>query len=165
MDFSGIDTLELLRPQVWRHLRESGVLLKRSRMPLEPQMNERCQHDPVPQRHACTRSGEPRQRWALERACGELKTAKRPFSATARGCGKPLRRVSRGAYQQPEHAPAYPSIWASRMRRAPYFRARCPKKACAYRSNPPLGRPDFPPGRCSPSAATGAMRCSRGTSA
>ena len=86
VDFSGIDTLSFALHK-FGGICGSGVLLKRSRMPLEPQMNGGAST-------TLYRSGTPALGLAASSALN-AKTAVLSFSATANGFGRHLRRIPR----------------------------------------------------------------------
>ena len=107
VNFSGIDTMSFA-PHKFGGLCGSGVLLKRSRMPLEPQMNGGASTDALPQRH--TGTGACRVR--CTRAPARLRAAQKPLCHCPSAPRTPAQgalRLSGRVYQQPgARCPAYP---------------------------------------------------------
>ena len=164
VNFAGIDTLSFA-PHKFGGICGSGVLLKRSRMPLEPQMNGGAST-------TLYRSGTPAlglaasSALALQLACDEREKPLCGRSAPQRTASEGTCGVSRGAYQQSgARRAAYPQSERQECERHRISARAVRKKACAYRSNPPARRTDFPPGRCSPSAVIAKMHCPHGASA
>ena len=141
----------------------SGVLLKRQgRRPLEPLLHGGTSTTHLPQRHARTRPWRQRRRRPCSRACGEREERTVPVvSAPQRAAGGtvcgvyPQVRINSPAGAVPHILNL--SVEGVRGSRVPAG-AVGPGRVRVGQS-PPARLTGCPPGRCSPSAGTGATPC------
>lgn len=164
VNFSGIDTMSFA-PHKFGGLCGSGVLLKRSRMPLEPQMNGGASHDALPQRHTGTGACRVPLHSRSSSPASSTKTAVPLSVGTVNACAgrsPPIRPCISTARSTPSRIF---STSASKMSREPCFSVRFPKKASACRSNPPARRTACPRARYSLSAVTAGTHFPHGASA
>ena len=146
MDFSGIDTLSFA-PHKFGGIYGSGVLLKRSRMPLEPQMNGGAST-------TLYRSGTPAlglaasSALALQLACDERESRCAVVQRHSERLRKALAAYPAVHINSPEHTVPHILNLSVKNVKGTVFQRRCPKKACAYRSNPPARQTVCRPGQC-----------------